>query len=163
MPIGGNDAHGDLNDTTSVATPLFTLRHTRDHIFGKVRTVVKIEGDGISREALNAAFAGDNCYITDGPALWWERAEIHGSKGIIFHARNTADFGGGFRYIRIFGRRYLSNGKLSPNEEICKESLVAAPQSADISVYADNFAYLRAECETATGKFALTSAARAEG
>lgn len=117
----------------------------------------------LTREALNAAFAGDNCYITDGPALWWERAEIHGSKGIIFHARNTADFGGGFRYIRIFGRRYLSNGKLSPNEEICKESLVAAPQSADISVYADNFAYLRAECETATGKFALTSAARAEG
>ena len=171
LPIGGNDAHGDLNDTTSVATPLFTLRHTRDHIFGKVRTVVKeaprsepeMTKTQLTREALNAAFAGDNCYITDGPALWWERAEIHGSKGIIFHARNTADFGGGFRYIRIFGRRYLSNGKLSPNEEICKESLVAAPQSADIPVYADNFAYLRAECETATGKFALTSAARAEG
>ena len=171
LPIGGNDAHGDLNDTTSVATPLFTLRHTRDHIFGKVRTVVKEDPRSepgmtktqLTREALNAAFAGDNCYITDGPALWWERAEIHGSKGIIFHARNTADFGGGFRYIRIFGRRYLSNGKLSPNEEICKESLVAARANSDIEVYFDNFAYLRAECETATGKFALTSAARAEG
>ena len=80
----------------------------------------------------------------------------------MFHARNTLDYGGAFRYIRIFGRRYLANGKLSPNEEICTESLVAAPQSADIPVYFDNFAYLRAECETATGKFALTSAARPE-
>ena len=167
LPIGGNDAHGDLNDTTSVATPLFSLRHTRDHIFGKVRTVVKEDPRSepgmtktqLTREALNAAFAGDNCYITDGPALWWERGDIHGSKGFIFHARNTADYGGAFRYIRIFGRRYLSNGKLSPNEEICKESLVAAPASVDIPVYADNFAYLRAECETATGHFAMTSAA----
>ena len=160
LPIGGNDAHGDLNDTTSVATPLISLRHSRNHVFGKVRTVVKTEIDGLSREALNAAFAGDNCYITDGPALWWERAEIHGSKGIVFHARNTADFGGGFRYIRIFGRRYTNTGKLAKNEELCKESLVAAPASVDIPVYADNFAYLRAECETATGKFALTSAAQ---
>lgn len=117
----------------------------------------------LTREALTAAFAGDNCYITDGPALWWERAEIHGSKGIIFHARNTADFGGGFRYIRIFGRRFTNGRKLAKEEELCKESLVAARANSDIEVYFDNFAYLRAECETATGKFALTSAARAEG
>ena len=157
LPIGGNDAHGDLNDTTSVATPLFSLHHSRDHVFGKVRTAIK--GDFLSREALNAAFEGDNCYVTDGPALWWERTEIHGTKAIVFYARNTPEFGGGFRYIRIFGRRYQANGKLAKNEELCKESLVAAPQSADIAIYIDNFAYLRAECESATGKFALTSAA----
>ena len=167
LPIGGNDAHGDLNDTTSVATPLCTLRHTRDHIFGKVRTVVsppRLTGDDstvITQENINAAFAGDNCYITDGPALWWERADIHGSKGIIFHARNTNDFGGAFRYIRIFGRRYTTGGKLAKQEELCIESLVAAPASSDIEIHFDNFAYLRAECETATGKFAMTSAAKA--
>ena len=166
LPIGGNDAHGDLNDTTSVATPLCTLRHTRDHIFGKVRTVVsppRLTGDDgtvITQEALNEAFAGDNCYITDGPALWWERASIHGSKGIIFHARNTNDFGGAFRYIRIFGRRYTTGGKLAKQEELCIESLVAAPASSDIEIHFDNFAYLRAECESATGKFAMTSAAK---
>lgn len=166
LPIGGNDAHGDLNDTTSVATPLCTLRHTRDHIFGKVRTVVsppRLTGDDgtvITQENINAAFAGDNCYITDGPALWWERASIHGSKGIIFHARNTNDFGGAFRYIRIFGRRYTTGGKLAKQEELCIESLVAAPASSDIEIHFDNFAYLRAECESATGKFAMTSAAK---
>ena len=168
LPIGGNDAHGDLNDTTSVAIPLFSLRHSRDHVFGKVRTVVKAnapepddqEAPGLTLDTLNAAFEGDNCYITDGPALWWERADIHGSKGIIFHARNTADFGGAFRYIRIFGRRLTNGGKLAPREELCKESLVAARANTDIEVYFDNFAYLRAECETATRHFALTSASR---
>ena len=171
LPIGGNDAHGDLNDTTSVNTPLFSLKHTRDHVFGKVRTVVKVnqsvilsedrqvvvEGSkkNLSLEALNEAFAGDNCYITDGPALWWERGE----KEVTFHARNTQDFGGAFRYIRIYGRRRHNNGKLAPREELCMESLVAAPAKTDITVNADNFVYLRAECETATGKFAMTSAA----
>ena len=210
LPIGGNDAHGDLNDTTAVSTPLFSLKHTRDHVFGRVRTVVclprhaegernetsvstrhqldslaptglrsdveaqemrsdvvasGLQGDkstAITQEMLNEAFAGDNCYITDGPALWWERSVVHGNPAIVFHARNTADFGGAFRYIRIFGRRYTSNGKLTPNEEVCKESLVAAPASTDIAVYTDNYAYLRAECESATGKFALTSAAALE-
>jgi hypothetical protein len=39
------------------------------------------------------------------------------------------------------------------------ESLVLPPSKTDITVNADDFAYLRAECETATGKFAMTSAA----
>ena len=166
LPIGGNDAHGDLNDTTAVSTPLVSLKHSRDHVFGKVRTVVKMDptaaGNGLSRESLHVAFAGDNCYITDGPALWWERAEVHGVKSVVFHARNTADYGSAFRYIRIFGRRYLSNGKLAKEEELRMESLVAAPAKTDIPVSIDNFAYLRAECESATGHFALTSAATFE-
>ena len=155
LPIGGNDAHGDMNDTTSVSMPLFSLRHSRDHVFGKVRTVVKLDERPLTLAAINEAFAGDNCYTTDGPALWWERGE----KQIIFHARNTADFGGAFRYIRIYGRRRAANGKLATEETLCMESLVAAPEKTDITVYADNFAYLRAECETASGRFALTSAA----
>lgn len=154
LPIGGNDAHGDLNDTTSVSLPLISLRHSREHVFGKVRTVVKLDSP-LTLNTLNEAFAGDNCYITDGPALWWERGE----KTVTFHARNTQDFGGAFRYIRIYGRRRHNNGKLAPREELCMESLVAAPAKTDITVNADNFAYLRAECETATGKFAMTSAA----
>ena len=155
LPIGGNDAHGDLNDTTSVSLPLISIRHSREHVFGKVRTVVKLDSP-LTLNTLNEAFAGDNCYITDGPALWWERGE----KKVTFHARNTQDFGGAFRYIRIYGRRRNNSGKLAPHEELCMESLVAAPTKTDISVNADNFAYLRAECETATGKFAMTSAAQ---
>ena len=210
LPIGGNDAHGDLNSMTAVELPLLTLKHTRAHIFGNVRTVIRVgswklevgsdanqesplmrnpqsvilsedrqvevdirylatrclsrvrfEGAGSSKgslslDDLNAAFSGDNCYITDGPALWWERD----GKDITFHARNNKEFGGGFRYIRIYGRRMRPNGKPAPDEEIMLGSLIAAPDHADIPVATFGFAYVRAECETATGKFALTSAAQ---
>jgi len=182
LPIGGNDAHGDLNDTTAVSTPLFSLRHTREHVFGKVRTVVKLDerretrderdvdlderretrDERVSLDTLNAAFAGDNCYITDGPALWWERSNAHGIKSIAFHARSNGDTGGAFRYIRIYGRKRMANGKLAREEDVRIESMVAAPANTDIIVPLDNYAYLRAECETASGRFALTSAAKAE-
>ena len=192
LPIGGNDAHGDLNSMTAVDLPLISLKHTRAHTFGNVRTVVKIEteipasagmtatnnpilssptlchpgfipgGDlhtqsSLTLGALNEAFAGDNCYITDGPALWWDRD----GKNLIFHARSNKEMGGGFRYIRIYGRQILPNGKFAIEEEIMIGSLVAAPDHADIPIITNSgFAYFRAECETATGRFALTSAAR---
>ena len=185
LPIGGNDAHGDLNSMTAVSLPLLSLKHTRAHIFGNVRTVVKVGSRKsevgcnkpeasepysvtphslrghhtqslLSLDDINAAFAGDNCYITDGPALWWER----NGKNLVFHARSNKETGGGFRYIRIFRRRLLPNGKSAPNEEIDIGSLIATPDHADIPVATTGFAYFRAECETATGKFALTSAAK---
>ena len=200
LPIGGNDAHGDLNSMTAVDIPLISLKHTRAHTFGKVRTVIKLdescspalchpqsvilsedrqvevdirylatrclsrvrfEGAGSSKVSLtladiNAAFAADNCYITDGPALWWERD----NNGITFHARSNKETGGGFRYVRIYGRRIQPNGKPAPEEEVMIGSQVATPDHADIPVATLGFAYVRAECETATGKFALTSAAK---
>ena len=172
LPIGGNDAHGDLNDTTAVDLPLFTLKYSRDHIFGKVRTAIKVSqaieeaqnreideaqnSKLLSEETLKSAFNSDECYITDGPALWWERE----GKQLHFHARSTADMGGAFRYIRIFGRRRLPNGKLAKAEELNLHSQVAARAKTDITVEIENFAYLRAECETASGRFAMTSAAK---
>ena len=175
LPIGGNDAHGDLNDTTFVRLPLFSLGNNRHHVFGKVRTVVKggslplasaadaasatpsagTPRNAPSLESLQQAFSGDNCYITDGPALWWDR-DVDAVK---FHAQSTQDLGGGFRYIRIYGRRILAGGKWAAKEEICPESLVAASQNETITVHSSGYAYLRAECETATGRFAMTSAA----
>ena len=56
----------------------------------------------------------------------------------------------------------MANGKLAREEDVRIESMVAAPASTDIIVPLDNYAYLRAECETASGRFALTSAAKAE-
>jgi len=192
FPIGGNDAHGDLNSMTAVSLPLISLKHTRAHTFGNVRTVIKVgsrksdkcedreshpclhgydrdqhlgsiqvgskakQESALSLADINAAFAADNCYITDGPALWWERD----NKGITFHARSNKETGGGFRYVRIYGRRIQPNGKLAPEEEVMIGSQVATPDHADISVATLGFAYVRAECETATGKFALTSAAK---
>jgi hypothetical protein len=153
---------------TAVDLPLFSLKHTRAHTFGNVRTVIKVgsrksevgskakQESALSLADINAAFTADNCYITDGPALWWERD----NNGITFHARSNKETGGGFRYVRIYGRRIQNNGKFAPEEEVMIGSQVATPDHADIPVATLGFAYVRAECETATGKFALTSAAR---
>lgn len=153
LPLGGNDAHGDLNCTTSVKLPLLRLRATRNHIFGKVRT--GIQCGELSVEALTAAFAGGNCFATEGPALSWERS----GRNVVFHAKSTGRMGP-FRYIRIFGRKLLPNGDLSEAEELHGESRVAAAIETHITAKPEDFAYLRAEAETANGKFALTSAAK---
>lgn len=168
LPIGGNDAHGDLNETTAVSLPLFLLKNNRHHVFGRVRTVVRLDTAGkeksllpkaLCQQDVHQAFDGDNCYITDGPALWWERVDDRGDSSVTFHARCNAEQGSGFRYIRIFGRRRLLNGKLAPREELHLASQVAARTTTDITIPFEDFAYLRAECETDFTKFALTSAA----
>ena len=115
-------------------------------------------GSNLSSAEIKQAFAGDNCYITDGPALWWDRD----GDTVKFHAQSTQDLGGGFRYIRIYGRRILAGGKWAAKEEICPESLVATSQNETIEVSTAGLAYLRAECETASGRYALTSAARCD-
>lgn len=151
LPIGGNDAHGDLNSTTSVSIPLFRLRHSSEHIFGKVRTVLRAEE--LSEEGLKRAFEEGNLYLTDGPALYFDRenSKVH------FHAR-TNEEQGNFRTIKFFGRRKLTENLLAKNEELLKESLIAPQNITDVTIDFENFAYLRAEAETSRGLFALTSA-----
>ena len=154
LPIAGNDAHGDLNDTTSNALPLFALRETRDHVFGFARTAVKLDGE-LTKENLQQAFLkGAATYITNGPALWLEQLS---SDAVILNALSNSELGA-FRYVRIFARRILPNGEFSKKEELLNESLVAAPIKTEIKIRLDNFAYLRAECETSTKRFAMTSA-----
>lgn len=151
LPIGGNDAHGDLNDCVSVKFPLISLRHNRFHIFGKVRTVIK--ADNLSCENLKQAFNHNSLYITDGPALWWEYKENN------FHlfAKSNKELGL-FKTIKIFARELLPNQKLANKEILLKESLVLAPFENDILVLNANYAYLRAEATTEFGFFALTAA-----
>ncbi|MFA6341264.1 MAG: hypothetical protein WCX75_00245 [Fibrobacteraceae bacterium] len=158
LPIGGNDAHGDLNDTTGVSIPLMKLSHSRHHIFGKVRTVIEL-CEHSSRETFTQtdimnAFRGDNLYITDGPALWWERNR----KVITFRAHSNEDMGA-FKKVRLFAHR---KGDTHEKEIFSPDF---CPTNKELkydfmhSIVAENFNYVRAECETTLDKFALTSAA----
>lgn len=157
LPIAGNDAHGDLNDSTSNALPLFALRHTRDHVFGFARTAVKIDGE-LTEQNLKAAFLKKSpTYITNGPALWFEQ-----NAGVTtLFAKSNSELGA-FRYVKIFGRKRLANNALSQHEELLPESLVAAAENTSVKVNASGFAYVRAECETSSStgekRFAMTSA-----
>ena len=147
LPLGGNDAHGDLNEYTGVKIPLFKLKQSHAHVFGYVRTVVQ-GSDPIT------AFRGKNLYITDGPALWWSReGEI-----VTFHFKSTADFGS-LKTLTVFAKE---------NRGSQKEAPIAAPLKrisdfeaiAKVSLAGKN--YVRAEAETSFQRFALTSACPAQ-
>ena len=143
LPLGGNDAHGDLNEYTGVKIPLFKLKQSHAHVFGYVRTVVQ-GSDPIS------AFRGTNLYITDGPALWWT---VEGET-VTFHFQSTEDFGT-LQTLTVFAQETLGTKKEAP---------IAAPLEkisdfeavAKVSLSGKN--YVRAEAETDFKRFALTSA-----
>ena len=142
LPLGGNDAHGDLNEYTGVKIPLLRLKRSRSHIFGYVRTV--IEGENAI-----TAFKGKKLYVTDGPALWWERD----GKDALFHFKSSEDFGALKRFT-VFGQ-YASNEHECPLE-IQPERISGFEATCRIPL--QGVRYVRAEAETVSGRFALTSA-----
>lgn len=147
LPLGGSDAHGDLNDCTGVRLPLWSLKHSRHHVFGQVHTVLPHAGKP-SPASLLRALSGDRLYATEGPALWWEPGE----KGPLLQALSSKDFGA-LRSVRLF---YASPGA---KEESMVELMEAPSFSGHWETSSRHEAcYLRAECETVQGLFALTSA-----
>ena len=163
LPIGGNDAHGDLNVYTGVKVPLAKLKLNRNHIFGYVRTVIQMpvandpaasqNGARTYTEAeILGAFRGDNLYVTDGPALWWTRT----AEGIQFTAQSTEDYGE-LQTVRIF--KACKNEADETQEKEISLSIAKSTYKISEVVPAADAIYLRAECETSKGRFALTSAA----
>lgn len=146
LPLGGNDAHGDLNEYTGVKIPLFKLKKSDAHVFGKVRTVF------CGNDPVKALFQ-KNLYVTDGPALWWERSE-----GLArFHFLSSPDFGR-LKALKFFAQT-LDSAHEAPIE-IPAQSVSAYEAVFEISL--EKFRYVRAEAETDFKKFALTSACPAQ-
>lgn len=147
LPLGGNDAHGDLNEYTGVRIPLFKLKQSRSHIFGYVRTVVK-GSHPIS------AFRGNNLYVTDGPALWWTEE----SSAILFHFKSSPDFGK-LKTLSIFAQKnQAENAPLQQESNVFFPIKKISDYEATVAVSRKGFRYVRAESETTCGRFALTSA-----
>ncbi len=139
LPIGGNDAHGDFNDTTGVSLPLFSLKHSRNHIFGRVRTVVQ-----------NFDFNSADClYLTNGPALWWAFTET----GLIFFAKSTADYG------KIKSVHLFAQTEKGQKEKTVHTVFPENKFELKLELPLRDFIYARAECLTEQGLLALTSAA----
>lgn len=151
LPIGGNDAHGDLNDSTGITLPLLSLHHNRNHVFGKVKTVIALnDSKPLTPSSLIEVFNGDRLYITDGPALWWSREDHY----LHFQMRSSSDFGN-IRFLHIYTAKPNSKESLNPIYSINSTDSI----ELSIQVPIDDFCYIRAEGETTKGFFALTSAA----
>lgn len=144
-PLAGNDAHGDLNQCTGVAIPLFSLKSHRRHVFGKARTVLPCSP---KKQDIQAALVQGNLYCTDGPALHFTKE--HSLK---LMASSTPDQGH-LLEIRLF------RGIIGENRE--REELYSL--SKGTLQWTQNLekpppgTYLRAECTTQFGSAALTSA-----
>jgi len=136
LPLGGNDAHGDLNSYTAVKRPLWSLKCNQEHVFGQVRTVIP------STEKPPFSELPENLYITDGPALWIDN-------NLVLHAKSTADFG---KLLSITLFRGENNAEKAEKMKI-DDSL-----NFEFKISINNSQYVRAECETTYGKFALTAA-----
>ena len=152
-PIAGNDAHGDLNRATQVKTPLFSLRQSRNHRFGRARTWLRLESPP-SRETVRAALAGTCAptFLSDGPFLEL-RPDRGGEGGAMAISAASLDEFGRIDRIRLFGHR---------RGETREEPLLEASPST--LVYEASFspepgtAYVRAELSTSLGFRALTGA-----
>ncbi len=150
LPIGADDAHGDFNRNIWVRTPLVSLRESRGHLFGRVRTVVP--AGGRDAESLKRAFRGAECVCTDGPfgSLSFENGSLRVA------AESTRDFGA-LSSVTVLGaargeesERVLASWNLAASGE--------GPLGLDERLpfpFADGYA--RLEVATRRGRRALTA------
>ncbi len=145
LPIGGNDAHGDLNRATSVRTPLVRLSAGYHRIFGHVRTVLVVE-NGQVLSAFQKAQKTGKLYITNGPSLL---CSLHDSQ-VHLQAQSTPDLGE-LESITLFW------GLVEGREESQRFPLNCLEHHSTQALPAQCL-YVRAECKTRLGYFALSAA-----
>jgi hypothetical protein len=156
LPIGANDAHGDLNLNRGVKTPLFNLYQSRRHVFGKVRTLVPCSNPTLND--LQSAFRGPIATATDGPFL----SLIPESGKFRIHAAASQEMGG-LKQVRCFqidsrGEKRVQSWELEGRidwEELWSlpGGMGTAPAKSEIS----GKAFWRVEAETVGGGLALSS------
>lgn len=66
--IAGNDAHGNFNRYRQIGIPFLTMSEHHDHVFGKVRTLVRLPNRPTVDNLLHAIKSG-NMVITNGPIV----------------------------------------------------------------------------------------------
>ena len=151
LPAGGTDAHGDLNRSTGVKTPLVSLWANRDHLFGAVRTWVPLP-EKWGRKELVEALNGDRAVVGDGP---WISLEREPSGAVRVRAASSDDYGDVARIVVFAGLK----GAIA---EMAKS--VDAPEGgfglqAEMRVELPAQAmHVRAELRTSRGRRAISSA-----
>ena len=150
LPIGGNDAHGDLNHYTGVKTPLWSLKANRARLFGRTRTVFYAANPLLSPATLQQSIAqaqqSGYAYVSDGPALWWDQ----NSDSAKLCGLSTPDFGT-IEMIQVF--RGYGNQKVE-EQEIYTVGINKWEKNMDF----DGADYMRAELHTRLGYKAMTAA-----
>lgn len=147
-PIGANDAHGDLNRNIGVKTPLFSLYHSRKHVFGNVRTVVRSEGKTLG--SIKLGLASGRLFCTDGPFLDLRQV----AEGLRLEGTSSDDYGGLRKVTVLAGKK--GEAREFPVREWNweKDGPSGFSETLDIPAGAS---YVRAEANTHGNRFALTA------
>jgi hypothetical protein len=149
LPLAGNDAHGDLNQTTGVLIPLFKLKQSKKHIFGKVRTVLPFKTIPDNTQNILEAFSNESMFITDGPG-----ALIYmGSDGLIRLEAHSNDDWGNIQEVVVF-----CGNKISRKEEVIFHIRPKTMSWQRMVIPKIQHLYFRMECRTDKDTHALTSA-----
>jgi hypothetical protein len=140
LPIGGNDAHGDLNRAVAINMPLISLKCHRAHIFGRVKSVVQSSTNQI--QDLKEGFLEERMFCSDGPYLFMPNANV-------VESTSSNDFG---KLTKLYCFRGYFSQKTEEHEVIACDTM-AYREEVDWK----NADYLRWECITEKGFFALSA------
>jgi hypothetical protein len=151
LPLGGNDAHGDLNRFTGVKIPLWSLHSSRARIFGKVRTVLKADAPQLSvfnlHESFRRASREASLYVTDGPTI----TLVAQGNGWIARAFSSPDFGP-IDQITLF------TGEAGDSIETRRSFTPGSMEWEMCGTAGHKGSYIRVECRSRLGYAALTAA-----
>lgn len=154
FPIAGNDAHGDFNNTTGIKTPLFKLKRSQNHVYGKVRTVVHARPD---KDSIQAALQEGQFYLTDGPfANLTQNRESH---SLQIEARSSEDFGA-ITHVFVYSSVCDPESPLKSEavQRFLPESVHFVTEFELPKAKKSSLQYYRLEVHTSKGKRALTPA-----
>jgi len=161
--FGGNDAHGDFNRRRAIKIPFFSMHETRSHIFGNVRTIVLARSN--SKKDIIDALKKGCAVVSNGPFIDLSITS-NGAAGrpgnilkqgtciIHVHFQSTSEFGSlksGILYAgALGGKKEHTVVKVNDFKNDFKHLCECTFESKDCI-------YLRAECETVSGKLCFTN------
>ena len=160
---GGSDAHGDMNIRRSIGIPFYSIRESREHTFGCVRTVVHAKSKFI--DDISYALKNGHAIVTEGPLIdltvTTEGKNI-GPGGYISKGTHTihAEFLSSLEFNGLKQFRLLAGMKDELSE--CVIATNTAPLTADHYIHdglyrLEKVLYIRAECMTNSNRICFTN------
>jgi len=160
---GGSDAHGDLNRARRLGFPFLSVTETRDHTFGCVRTVVRAGSE--RKDDICDALRNGHAVVSEGPFV--DLPVVSG--GMTGGPGDTLP--GGDLKVRV---SLYSSPEFGPLGKVTVFAGVRGETSERILVSSESFesgfshslhldyrrrgaGYIRAECETGTGRLCFTN------
>lgn len=151
--LAGNDAHGNFNRFRQIGIPFVSMRESREHLFGKMRTGVFVDGELSEHGILNSLLAGRSI-LTDGPIgrISLPRSSVSSQRGsslstsvvVLLEARSTSEFGA-IASVRLYGGKV---GRIQEEIYFGTEQAGMYVFQRDVLLDAGSFDYLRLEVST---------------